>query len=128
MGVSVCSEPEGATAHIRNGIFFSDQKYYQSMSRGDMAAICETLQTLGDLNVLKTLYALYELTVADFENLYISAAEIARRAHLPEDTVRRCLQLLWIEGIRRMRSAAVSKDPTCTCPHCCRCFCGKLTK
>ncbi len=96
-GVSVCSEPEGATAHIRNGIFFSDQKYYQSMSRGDMAAISETLQTLGDLNVLKTLYALYELTVADFENLYVSAAEIARRAHLPEDTVRRCLQLLWIE-------------------------------
>lgn len=96
-GVSICSEPEGATAHIRNGIFFADQKYYQSMSRGDMAAVCETLQTLGDLKVLKTLYALYELTVADFDNGYASAEEIARQAHLPEDTVRQCLQLLWLQ-------------------------------
>lgn len=96
-GVSVCSEPEGATAHIRNGIFFSDQKYYHSMSRGDMAAVCETIQTLGDLSVLKTMYALYELTAADFDNMYASVAEVARRAHLSEDTVRRCLQLLWTE-------------------------------
>lgn len=96
-GVSICSEPEGATAHIRNGIFFSDQKYYQAMERGDMAAIGETLQTLGDLNVLKTLYALYELTVGDFDNGYVSAAEIARRAHLSEDTVSGCLQRLWTE-------------------------------
>ena len=96
-GVSICSEPEGATAHIRNGIFFSDQKYYQSMSRGNIAALYETLQTLGNLNVLKTLYALYELTVADFDNLYASVGEIARQAHLSDDTVRQCLQLLWTE-------------------------------
>ena len=96
-GVSICSEPEGATAHIRNGIFFSDQKYYQSMSRGDIAALYETIQTLSDLNVLKTLYALYELTVADFDNLYVSVGEIARQAHLSDDTVRQCLQLLWTE-------------------------------
>lgn len=96
-GVSICSEPEGATAHIRNGIFFSDQKYYQSMSRGDIAAICETLQTLGDVNVLKTLYALYELTVGDFDHGYASVTQIARQAHLPEETVRGCLQLLWTE-------------------------------
>ncbi|GFH93564.1 HTH-type transcriptional regulator Xre [Lachnospiraceae bacterium] len=108
-GLSICSEPEGATAHIRNGIFFADQKYYQSMSRGDMAAICETLQTLGDIKVLKTLYALYELTVADFENLYASPEEIARRARLPEETVRQCLQLLWVqeheinEGLYRLQ-------------------------
>lgn len=108
-GLSICSEPEGATAHIRNGIFFADQKYYQSVSRGDMAAICETLQTLGDIKVLKTLYALYELTVADFENLYASPEEIARRARLPEETVRQCLQLLWVqeyeinEGLYRLQ-------------------------
>lgn len=96
-GVSICSEPEGATAHIRNSIFFSDQKYYQSMSRGDMAAVCEMLLTLGDLKVLKTLYALYELTFTDFDNGYASAEEIARQAHLPEDTVRQCLRLLWIQ-------------------------------
>ncbi len=105
-GWSICSEPEWATAHIRNGIFFADQKYYQSMSRGDMAAICETLQTLGDIKVLKTLY---ELTVADFENLYASPEEIARRARLPEETVRQCLQLLWVqeheinEGLYRLQ-------------------------
>ena len=96
-GVSICSEPEGATAHIRNGIFFSDQKYYKSVSRGDIAAISETLQTLGDLNVLKTLDALYELTVGDFDKGYVSVAEIARQAHLPEETVRGCLQILWTE-------------------------------
>lgn len=96
-GVSICSEPEGATAHVRNGIFFSDQKYYQSMGREEMALICETLQTLGDLNVLKTLYALYELTVRDFDNGYASVAEIARQAHLSEDTVSSCLQLLWTQ-------------------------------
>lgn len=96
-GVSLCSEPEGATAHIRNSIFFSDQKYYQSMSRGDIAAICEMLMTLGDLKVLKTLYALYELTFTDFDNGYASVEEIARRTHLPEDTVRQCLRLLWIQ-------------------------------
>lgn len=96
-GCSICSEPEGATAHIHNGIFFSDQKYYEPISRGDMAAICETLQTLGDLNVLKTLYALYELTVEDFDNSYASVAEIASQAHLSEDTVSQCLQLLWTQ-------------------------------
>lgn len=108
-GWSICSEPDGAAAHIRNGIFFADQKYYQSVSRGDMAAMCETLQTLGDIKVLKTLYALYELTVADFENLYASPEEIARRARLPEETVRQCLQLLWVqehelnEGLYRLQ-------------------------
>lgn len=96
-GVSICCEPQGATAHIRNGIFFSDQKYYSPMSRGDIAAISETLQTLADLNVLKTLYALYELTVGDFDNCYVSVAQIARQAHLPEETVRGCLQLLETE-------------------------------
>ncbi|MDE7222332.1 MAG: helix-turn-helix domain-containing protein [Acetatifactor sp.] len=96
-GVSICSEPEGATAHIRNGIFFSDQKYYQPMNRGDASVICENLQTLGDLNVLKTLYALYELTATDFDDLYAPVAEIARRAHLADDTVRQCLQVLWTE-------------------------------
>ncbi len=71
-----------------------------------MAAICETLQTLGDIKVLKTLY---ELTVADFENLYASPEEIARRARLPEETVRQCLQLLWVqehelnEGLYRLQ-------------------------
>ncbi|MFG6357426.1 MAG: helix-turn-helix domain-containing protein [Acetatifactor sp.] len=106
-GVSICSEPQGATAHIRNGIFFSDQKYYSSMSRGDMAAVSETLQTLADLHVLKTLYALYELTVGDFDNGYADAAEIARQAHLPEETVRDCLRLLETEedpeGTGRLR-------------------------
>ncbi len=106
-GVSICCEPQGATAHIKNGIFFSDQKYYSPMSRGDIAAISETLQTLADLNVLKTLYALYELTVGDFDNCYVSVAQIARQAHLPEETVRGCLQLLETEedpeGAGRLR-------------------------
>lgn len=96
-GSSICSEPEGATMHVRNSIFFSDQKYYQPIGRGDLAAICDTFQMLGDLKVLKTLYALYELTFADFDNGYASTEEIARQAHLPEDTVRQCLQLLWIQ-------------------------------
>lgn len=96
-GVSICSEPQGATAHIRNGIFFSDHKYYSPVNRGDIAAISETLRTLADPNVLKTIYALYELTVGDFDNGYASVAEIARRAHLPEEMVRDCLWLLWTQ-------------------------------
>lgn len=95
-GMSICSEPEGATAHIRNGIFFADQKYYQPMEGGDMVEVRQTLQKLGDLKVLKTLYALYELTVADFD-MYVSAEEIARQAHLSEDAVGLCLQLLWVQ-------------------------------
>ena len=60
-----------------------------------MAAICETLQTLGDIKVLKTLY---ELTVADFENLYASPEEIARRARLR----RRCANACSCCGCRSM--------------------------
>lgn len=38
-----------------------------------------------------------KLTVGDFDSGYASVTEIARQAHLPEETVRGGLQLLWTE-------------------------------
>lgn len=66
--------------HVSNSIFFSDQKYWQTPKASDIASIYNSLATLCDLNPLKTLFALIKLMVSDFENLYVTADEIAAKS------------------------------------------------
>lgn len=96
-GWSICSEPEGSTMHIGNGIFFSDQKYWHSPKPADIAAIYAALDSLRDLDLLKTMYALFELTVSDFDNLYATVGEIAKKNRIGEEATQKALDRLPVE-------------------------------
>jgi transcriptional regulator with XRE-family HTH domain len=109
-GWSVCSEPEGSTMHVSNSIFFSDQKYWQTPKASDIASIYNSLTTLCDLNLLKTLFALFELTVSDFENLYVTADEIAVKSKCGKDTTLKALERLPVETVDREGEPAYRLD------------------
>lgn len=92
-GLSVCSEPEGSTGRISDGIFFSLGKEYASPSAMQLKTLLLWLEQLNDLQVLKTMYALYELTIHDFD-LYVSCEEVAKEAHLTVEEAEAALKKL----------------------------------
>jgi len=108
-GWSICSEPEGSTMHMYNSIFFSDEKYRQPMKPSDIAAICNSLVTLGDLNLLKTMYALYELTVSDIGS-FATADEIAKKSRLSREIVENTIELLPTQTAEREGNKAYRLD------------------
>lgn len=90
-GCSVCSEPEGSTARKHNSIFFSVSEGYVSPNRVQLRDLMLTLEQLSDLSALKVLYALYDLTLADFD-LYVTVEEIAHAADLKSGDVETVLK------------------------------------
>lgn len=108
-GWSICSEPEGSTMHMYNSIFFSDEKYRQPVKPSDIAAIYNSLVTLGDLNLLKTMYALYELTVSDIGS-YATVDEIARKSRQSREVVESTLELLPTQTAEREGNIAYRLD------------------
>ncbi|HBL85331.1 MAG: hypothetical protein A2Y17_01990 [Clostridiales bacterium GWF2_38_85] len=96
-GWSICSEPEGCTMHVGNGIFLSDQKYWQNIKSTDIRNIFSSLESLCDINALKVLYAIFELTVHDFDNSYVSIDEISTKCKLSAETVQKAIDMLPIE-------------------------------
>ncbi len=90
-GCSVCSEPEGSTARKHNSIFFSVSEGYVSPNRVQLRDLMLTLEQFSDLNALKVLYALYDLTLADFD-LYVTVDEIAHTADLESREVETVLK------------------------------------
>ncbi len=86
-GFSACSVAEGSTARAGNGVFVSLGRDYKTPSEEDLHKLLLTLKLMTKPNVLQVMYALYNLTVNDFDR-YVSAKEIAEAAELTEeDTV-----------------------------------------
>ncbi|NLK75181.1 MAG: helix-turn-helix transcriptional regulator [Clostridiales bacterium] len=95
-GFSACSEPEGTTVFTGNGVFISDGASYQSPTPAQIRNLYLSLERLCDRNVLKVLYALYDLTVHDF-NVYVSLADIADKSKLTENDVMKVLENIPVE-------------------------------
>lgn len=85
-GLSICSEPEGSTGRKNNSIFFSLGEGHVSPNGSQLRDLMLTLEQFSNLNVLKVMYALYGLTLSDFD-LYVTADEIAAAAHLKVEDV-----------------------------------------
>lgn len=78
-GTSICSEPEGSTARMNNCIFFSLGKGRHSLSGAQLRKLSITLYQLADVRYLKVMYALYDLTISDFD-IYVPVEDISKAA------------------------------------------------
>lgn len=96
-GLSICSETEGSTMHIGNGIYFSDQKYWQAIRTADIKDIYSAIDSLHDINTLKVLYGIFELTVHSFDDVFVSADDISAKCRLSAEAVRTALDNLPIQ-------------------------------
>lgn len=92
-GLSICSEPEGSTGRMAESVFFSLGKAFQTPNISQLYELSLAMEHFSDLNVLKTMYALYELTIGDFD-LYVALEDIASKANLPADETRQALEKL----------------------------------
>lgn len=90
---SICSEPQGETAHIRNAVFFTDHGNWRDMTSADVRNVLAALKKYADQNALKVMFALYELTLNDFD-LYVSVEDICNKCHLSESEVQGALENL----------------------------------
>ena len=90
-GFSACSEPEGNTVYTGNGIFFADGQSYHTPTASQIRDLYVSLGRLYDMNVLKIMYALYEMTVNDFD-LYVPVSDIAIKAKLSEAEIEKALE------------------------------------
>ena len=95
-GLSICSEPEGSTGRKNNSIFFSIGKGYVPPKISDLRQLAAFFEKYQELNVLKTLFAIYHLTLENFEE-YRSGEEIAKKAHLTTAETEEALQKLPVE-------------------------------
>lgn len=81
-GLSVCSEPEGCTVRKQNSICFTLSEKSTAPNNIQLHRLSQKLSRYSELDALKVLFALYSLTLYDFD-LYVSAGEIAEAARLP---------------------------------------------
>lgn len=81
-GLSVCSEPEGCTVRKQNSICFTLSEKSTAPDNIQLHKLSQKLSRYSELDALKVLFALYSLTLYDFD-LYVSAGEIAEAARLP---------------------------------------------
>lgn len=92
-GISTMSEPGGSTIYTGSGIFFADSKKYKSPEITKILEVYLSLEKLMDINVLKTMYAIYELTNKDFD-LYVSLSDIAKKANISENDTAKAVKNL----------------------------------
>lgn len=88
-GTSICNEPEGTAVILRNAVFIASNKNKGEVKNSEIKEIYNLLQPL-DRNVLKVLFALYELTVDSAEH-YVSAEEISEKCCLSVSAVEHAL-------------------------------------
>ena len=93
---SICSEPQGETAYIRNAILLADHNYWKGMTSADTRNVVTALKKHADPNMLKVMFALYELTFKDFD-LYVSVEDICDKCRLSESEVQSALENLDIQ-------------------------------
>ena len=92
-GLSVCSEPEGSTGRTSDSVFFSLGKTFQAPNISQLYELSLAMQRFSDLVVLKTMYALHELTLKNFD-LFVSLEEIAAGARLSPEETKQALEKL----------------------------------
>ena len=93
---SICSEPQGETAYISNAILFADHNNWKGMTSADIRNVVTALKKHADQNMLKVMFALYELTLNDFD-LFVSVEDICDKCHLSESEVQSALENLDIQ-------------------------------
>ncbi len=92
-GLSICSEQEGSTGRMADSVFFSLGKAYQTPNISQLYELSLNMQRFADISVLKTMYALYELTNREFD-LFVSLGDIAIEANMKSEEVRQALEKL----------------------------------
>ena len=92
-GLSICSEPEGNTGRMTDSVFFSLGKAFQTPSISQLYELSLAMGRFSDLSVLKTMYALHELTIHDFD-LFVPLADISAKAQLPAEETKQALEKL----------------------------------
>ena len=92
-GLSVCSEPEGSTGRMADSVFFSLGKAFQTPNISQLYELSIAMERFSDLNLLKTMYALYELTIGNFD-LFVNVNEVADKAQLPAEETIQALEKL----------------------------------
>lgn len=92
-GLSICSEPEGSTGRIADSVFFSLGKAFQMPNSSQLYELSLAMERFSNLNVLKSMYALYELTIEDFD-LFVSLENISTKTQLPAEDVKQALEKL----------------------------------
>ncbi len=92
-GCSVCSEPEGSTGRMADSVFFSLGKAFQTPNISQLYELSVAMERFSDLRVLKTMYALYDLTIEDFDR-FVSLEDIAAGAQLPQEETKQALEKL----------------------------------
>ena len=92
-GLSICSEPEGSTGRMADSVFFSLEKAFQTPSSSQLYELSMAMERFSDLNVLKTMYALYKLTIGDFD-LFVSLENITSNENLPVEETKNALEKL----------------------------------
>lgn len=85
-GYSACSLPYGNTVRCGNGIYFSHNNSYTSPNMVEQYQIALSMEKLLKPNVMRVLYALYDLTINDFDK-FVSVKEIAIKSNLKENEV-----------------------------------------
>ncbi len=95
-GSSLCSEPQGETAYIRNATFFTNHNNWRGTTAADVSNVLAVLKKHADQNVLKVMFALYELTLNDYD-LYVGVKDICDKCRLSEDDVQEALEKLDIQ-------------------------------
>ncbi len=92
-GLSVCSEPEGSTGRMTDSVFFSLGKAFQTPNISQLYELSLAMERFSDLCVLKTMYALYALTINNFD-LFVSLEDIAAGAQLSPEETKQALEKL----------------------------------
>ena len=85
-GYSACSLPYGNTVRCGNGIYFSHNNSYTSPNMVEQYQIALSMEKLLKPNVMRVLYALYDLTINDFDK-FVSVKEIAIKSNLQENEI-----------------------------------------
>lgn len=92
-GLSICSEPEGSTGRMTDSVFFSLGKAFQTPNISQLYELSLAMERFSDLRVLKTMYALHELTIKDFD-FFVSLEDIAAGAQLSPEETKQALEKL----------------------------------
>lgn len=102
-GYSACSEPEGNAAVKGNSVFISSNKRQHAITNTDIRDVYNNLSLFSDKNTIKVFFALYELTVNDFD-LFVSKEKISEKSGLPLNTVEAALDKLPLQLCRNNES------------------------
>ena len=104
-GTSIRIEPEGSTGRKNNSIFFTIAQGHISPTASQLCALQSALKQISNLDVLKTMFALYSLTY-NASDKYADIEAIAGEAHITPNAAEEALQELPV-SIKEQDGAAV---------------------